>query len=31
VSYLILWLRKNDHLFLPHYFGADIGRFFLTL
>jgi hypothetical protein len=19
VAYLILWLRKNDHLFLPHY------------
>ena len=19
MSYLILWLRKNDHLFLPHY------------
>jgi hypothetical protein len=22
VSYLILWLRKNDHLFLPHYLAV---------
>ena len=27
MSYLILWLRKNDHLFLPHYLGDPTPGF----
>jgi serine/threonine-protein kinase HipA len=28
VSYLILWLRKNEHLFLPHYYHTFLTKRF---